>query len=245
MINNTLHYDTPEGIRLELVPVGITPRVMAWALDALVRAIMVFGLTLLSMSLGEAGIGLGLFGFFLIFWLYPVICEVFWHGQTIGKRTFKIRVCMDNGMPVGLQASMIRNLLIMADFLPFGFALGLISMLFFGHCKRLGDFVAGTIVVYETPKASQLDIAKAVPILPPMRLKLNEQQAILHFVERQDTLPPRRVAELSQILTPLMQSPQESPKSLDPTATIIGYANAITGADKVATPPNPQRNTPQ
>ena len=59
---------------------------------------------------------------------------------------------MDNGLPVTPAASMTRNLLRVADFLPFGYGFAIVSMLLRRDCKRLGDLAAATLVVHE-PRA--------------------------------------------------------------------------------------------
>ena len=61
---------------------------------------------------------------------------------------------MDNGLPVTPAASVARNLLRVADFLPFGYGFAIVSMLVRRDYKRLGDIAAATIVVHE-PRAAQ------------------------------------------------------------------------------------------
>lgn len=224
MITNTISYDTPEGIRLTLTPANFMLRGVAFLIDAIIRAVLMWGIVLVFATLGEFGFGLALVGLFVVFWLYPVFFEVFWGGQTLGKKMVKIRVCMDNGLPIGWQASMIRNLLILADFLPVVFFAGTASMLFSKQSKRLGDIVAGTVVVYAGESVEHFDIMPAAPILPPMRLTLAEQQAILHFVERQETFSSDRADELANLLSPLTQD-----SKLPIKQTLLGYANAIVG----------------
>lgn len=229
MINNTIHYDTPEGISLELVPASFVPRAAAWLIDAVVRGAIMLGCSLALALLGMTGYGLMMLVYFVVFWLYPVLFEVFRDGQTIGKKAMKLKVVMDNGLPISWQASMIRNLLILADFLPFGFFAGLLASLFNPQSKRLGDLVAGTLVVYTESQNDLPIIEPCPPILPPMVLSLSEQQAILMFAERSDSIAEQRRRELAEILTPLARHP-----SLAMADEILGYANAIIGADKVS-----------
>lgn len=239
-ITSTVSYDTPEGISLELVPASFVPRAMAWLVDALVRGLIIAICGIALTFLGLAGYGLMMLVYFVVFWFYPVLFEVFRGGQTIGKKTLKIRVCMDNGLPVSWQASMIRNLLIMADFLPFGFFAGLTTSLFSRQSKRLGDIVAGTMVVYETKQDDIPIIDARPPILPPMSLELTEQQAILMFVERADSIPEQRRLELANILMPLAGK-----KGAAMEEEIIGYANAIVGNDKTQQHSNKHHKSPK
>ena len=75
--------------------------------------------------------------------------ETIWNGQTPGKRAFGLRVVRDGGYPITFYASAIRNLIRIADFLPFGFAAGALTIFLQSEYKRLGDLVAGTIVIKE------------------------------------------------------------------------------------------------
>ena len=68
--------------------------------------------------------------------------------MTPGKKSQGIYVCHDDGTPITLSASMIRNLLRVADFLPFMYLVGVFSVLFNRKSQRIGDMVAGTMVVY-------------------------------------------------------------------------------------------------
>lgn len=222
MISNQLPFETPEGILLQLTPAGLVPRICAWGVDFLVRGLIVVVFLVIGAILGRSGFGLFLVVYFVVSWLYPVIFEVWRDGQTIGKRAFGIYVCMDNGMPVGLKASMTRNLLILADFLPMAFASGILSMLFSTGSKRLGDHLAGTLVVYQNNDTSPVLRLSGTPVLPPMVLDVDEQRAVLAFAERFDKLPKERADELAKLLAPLC-------KTDDPKTEILGFAKAILG----------------
>lgn len=222
MITNQYPTETPEGILLLLSPAGIVPRMFAWAIDFVVRAVIVATVLLITMFFAEAGFGVFLVMYFVVTWLYPVIFEVWRDGQTIGKRVFGLQVCMDNGMPIGLQASMIRNLLILADFLPMAFGAGILSMLFSANSKRLGDHVAGTLVVYRAKEQSLSLQLTASAVMPPMVLDLDEQKAVLAFAERLDSLPKERAGELANLLTPLCRTNNRINE-------VLGFAKAIVG----------------
>lgn len=207
---------------LTLIPAGVVVRGFAWLVDFLLRFFLCLLLLFVFSFFKEVGYGLSMLAYFFVVWLYPVLFEVLWGGQTIGKRIFKIRVCMDNGMPIGWQASMVRNLLLAADFLPFGFFAGIVSMLFSGNAKRLGDHVAGTMVVYVAQRATDRPMSDEPPVPLPMVLSLEEQQAVLSFAERYEDLPVARRQELAKILSPLT-------KDQNPSQAILGYAQTIIG----------------
>ncbi|MFW2176994.1 MULTISPECIES: RDD family protein [unclassified Moraxella] len=223
MIDNLIYQQTPEGVELSLMPAGILPRAGAWILDFCIRMGVLYALSLVFGMLGDVGMGLLLISYFLLDWFYPVFFEVFRQGQTIGKKQFGIQVCQDDGTPIRWQASMIRNLLRVADFLPFGYFSAIVSMLFNPSSKRLGDMVAGTLVVYVEDAELGYAIPVATAVALPMPLQLDEQQAILAFAERASQLPRQRANELAEILDGVAGYQRDMPSH------IIGYANQIIG----------------
>jgi len=86
---------------------------------------------------------------FLLFFGYYFIFEWLWDGQTPGKRYLGMRVTMANGLPLSMWPALIRNIVRLADFLPFGYGLGAAVCLTNGLNQRAGDLAAGTIVVRE------------------------------------------------------------------------------------------------
>lgn len=86
---------------------------------------------------------------FLINWGYFFVVEYFSGGKTIGKKMLGVRVIQENGHSLTLLSSLIRNLLRIIDSLPASYLLGIIMVFFHPSHKRLGDLVAGTIVVHE------------------------------------------------------------------------------------------------
>ena len=141
--------ETPEGIALWLRPAGVVPRFYAYLVDARDPVLLPRRLVSLprpcSVLFGE---GLALVLLFLLEWLYPVAFELSAGAATPGKRMLGLTVVMDSGLPITPAASLTRNLLRAADFLPSLYAFGLLSMLFRHDFKRLGDLAAGTLVVH-------------------------------------------------------------------------------------------------
>ena len=87
-------------------------------------------------------------------------------GATPGKRTMGLKVVMDNGLPVTPAASITRNLLRVADFLPLAFAAAAVSMLTRADGKRLGDIAAATLVVHQPRPAPKATLDMVTPIAP-------------------------------------------------------------------------------
>ena len=86
---------------------------------------------------------------FCIVWGYFALFEAYWHGQTPGKRAMKVRVIKDSGRQITLFEALARNLMRVIDYLPSLYLVGVITMLCNKRNQRLGDLVAGTIVVHE------------------------------------------------------------------------------------------------
>ena len=149
LVDNVAHYPTPEGLLLSLMPAGLLPRLSAWFIDLLIRGMIIIVISAAAAFLETAGTGIIAISYFLITWLYPVYFEVYRDGMTPGKKRQGIYVCHDDGTPISLSSSMTRNLLRVADFLPFGFGVGALTMMFTKRSQRIGDIVAGTLVVYQ------------------------------------------------------------------------------------------------
>ena len=160
---------TPEYVEFNFVLAGLMSRFLALIVDTVLSLIITVALSILVflfsllLSLGGAAVGgkgLGdqLFGlgfssafviWFLIDWGYMVLLEVAWNGQTVGKKMMGLRVIQDTGVRVGVYQSLLRNLVRPLDKLPILYLVGGTAALFSGSQQRLGDLLAGTIVVRE------------------------------------------------------------------------------------------------
>jgi uncharacterized RDD family membrane protein YckC len=161
-----LNVETPELVELRFPVAGIGSRFLAQLADVLLIAgfYILLGIVIAMAARGTSGsseasaamttadkwfaAGLIFINFMLI-WGYFSLFEGLWHGQTPGKRWMKLRVIKDSGRAITLFEAMARNLLRVVDSLPTLYLTGVITMLCNRSHKRLGDMVAGTIVVHE------------------------------------------------------------------------------------------------
>jgi uncharacterized RDD family membrane protein YckC len=226
MLDTTRRVATPEGIELTLRLAGPVPRALAWSVDLVLRAGVVLTVWMIAAYFGRAGIGVVLITSFFVEWLLPAWFEAAWGGQTPGKRLFGMAVLNDDGTPVRWPAALTRNLLRAADFLPFFYGVGLITMLVSRDFKRLGDLAAGTVVVYHGEKAETARaIPEAAPLAPPISLDPEEQRAVLELAERSTALTRERFEELAELPKPLVGNSEREAAA----AQMIGMANYLAG----------------
>ena len=142
----------------------------------------------------------------LLFDGYFILFEWLMHGQTPGKKAMKIRVMRDDGTPVTANEVLVRNILRLVDFLPFGYALGAVVMFPSPLSKRLGDLAAGTIVVKEGQldyRASADDKGRSLPVAVGAvnsELTMEERRVLTGFLRRRAELLPKARQELAERL---------------------------------------------
>jgi uncharacterized RDD family membrane protein YckC len=177
------HYiDTPEQVELAYSVAGVGSRFVAVLLDSLILFAFFFGelmaLILVRATLSTPGslsattqIWIGaivVFIDFVVGWGYFALFEAYWQGQTPGKRVMKVRVIKDSGRQITLFEALARNLLRVVDYLPGFYLVGLITMLCNKRSQRLGDLVAGTIVVHERMDEPSLLYQTSTTLVAPV-----------------------------------------------------------------------------
>ncbi len=159
-VDDKLTIETPEQTPLEFPLAGIGSRFLALAIDTLIQLgafallfILVMMVTAFNARFWPTGwtwtLAVALLIAFVIYYGYFALFESVWNGQTPGKRRAGIRVIRESGAPITPYDSVARNLLRIVDQLPSFYAVGIISVLLSSQNKRLGDYVAGTVVVVE------------------------------------------------------------------------------------------------
>ena len=181
LLNEEYTIDTPENVTFGYEVAGIGSRFIGVLVDTLIVIIAWMLLSIASflalvlatgvnnaINIGGSGSEQGWIGGiiaggyiilnFILFWGYFIVFEYIWNGQTPGKRVAKIRVLGLDGNPLTIMQNLVRNLVRIADFFPFAYAVGLVTMFFNRHARRLGDFAAGTIVVKDHGELSLSDL---------------------------------------------------------------------------------------
>ncbi len=124
--------------------------------------------------------------------LYFCLLEGFWNGQTLGKKAAGLRVRLADGTPVTPLAAAARNLLRPADMLPLPYFSGVVAMFLNPRLQRLGDLVAGTIVVHEPKRLPPVNLAPHRVGVHPLehlvgdlrKLTENEYYALRRYCDR-------------------------------------------------------------
>ena len=199
---------TPEAVALEFRTANLGSRILAYLIDmVVVVAGILVGLFAVAL-LGQASdvvvpdwVALTIVLVLLpAWWLgYFIAFETLWRGRTLGKAALGLRVVTKEGAPVRFRHAAIRGLLGLVDFLVLGGFLAVVFILFTRDNQRLGDLVAGTLVLRER---SALAAPAPVSFTPPPGLE--------HYTA---TLDPSGVGneEYQAVRTLLLRAPSLSP----------------------------------
>jgi uncharacterized membrane protein SpoIIM required for sporulation/uncharacterized RDD family membrane protein YckC len=215
----TVDVETPELVVLTYSIAGIGSRAMAAITDLLI--VLAASLLLGIVAVGVIAAG-GFAGFnvggswgmailvlvqFALLWGYYVLFEGLMDGQTPGKRLHRIRVVREGGYSVTFGASAVRNLIRVLDMQPlFLYLVGMISVLATRRGRRLGDIVAGTIVVREDARQAaeipSTTAATSATQASALHTQLSEDEYVVlrRFVERWASLEALKRAALAQQL---------------------------------------------
>jgi uncharacterized RDD family membrane protein YckC len=157
-IGDQLNIDTPELVAIELPLAGIGSRFIAILVDYLIWGFVFLILGLLAAIIIPAlhffggvsanwAIGITLLIVFLLQWGYFALFEAFGNGRTPGKRVAHIRVIHQSGRGINFVEALARNLVRFVDAAPSFYAVGVVAIFLSRRSQRLGDMVAGTLVV--------------------------------------------------------------------------------------------------
>jgi uncharacterized RDD family membrane protein YckC len=218
---------TPENIPLQMELAGLGSRFGALLLDIILICLVLIPLWLLIypvtlVALGASGLtsvmtAIFIIATFLFLFGHFIVFELIWNGQTPGKRFLGLRAIDDAGFPITIFQAATRNLLRLVDFLPMGYIAGALCAFFHVEYKRLGDIVAGTVVIKERgilradgapvmlsrPRPRSVRLAETV-LDPATHLSDPEKALLRRFVARRPELIPLDAELLAyRIIAPL------------------------------------------
>jgi uncharacterized RDD family membrane protein YckC len=198
-----------EGVRLALRPAGIGSRTIAAAVDAALQLVALLILVLIDSAAAGAADPAALTALLitesvLVLAGYPIVMEWSTRGRTLGKIWLGLRVVRDDGGPIGFRHALVRGLagLILEKpglLFPLTTVAGLVTMSSSQREKRLGDMMAGTVVLNEhsAPQALATPPAWVPPALQPWVLSLD-----LHRLDDRLALAVRQFAGRAYAMTP-------------------------------------------
>jgi len=199
--------ETPEQVALELPIAGIGSRFLAVAIDTLLQIALAIG-TVLALGYGARmlpdavprfftllGPAAAILVLFCIYWGYFAFFEIIWSGRTPGKRLAHVRVVKESGRAITAYDAIARNVLRAIDFLPVMYGVGVLVMMLNRQSRRIGDYVAGTIVVHDRrARAAPLPRApvRAVDISAEKLAQMGDDELSLieAYLQRRDDLDP-------------------------------------------------------
>ncbi|HEY8461806.1 MAG TPA: RDD family protein [Blastocatellia bacterium] len=242
MTDETLVIETPEHVELQFSLATIGNRFLACAVDHIIQVFLSIIIYVVArimspqlrsaeeMIFFSAGKEINLWivaatiiATFLIFFGYFIFFETVWSGQTPGKRWLKLRVIQEDGRPINFFAALARNLIRFADMIvpPF-YSVGIVSVFASARAKRLGDYVANTVVVKEraaeAPKFDEVFESEVIDsahrrVAPPVDFQgdvravtSSEILAVEGFLRRRYDIPERPRMWLAwRIAMPLLE----------------------------------------
>ena len=143
---------TPEAVVLDVETAGFASRVLAGLIDLAIQVMALFFLSILfGLAIGGDDSGLVTafaIAFFIVLFGYPIAFETLTRGRTPGKMALGIRAVTDAGAPIRLREATLRAMGGVVDkVLPPGGVTGALFVLLTPRHQRIGDLIAGTIVI--------------------------------------------------------------------------------------------------
>lgn len=200
---------------LDFETAGLASRLLSGLIDVAIQLVLLVVVLMAGAAAAEAATGGGgvvavvYLGIFLVVFGYPAALETLWRGRTPGKAAMGLRVVTANGLPVRFRHAAIRSIMGIVDKWTAGGSISVIAVLLTRRNQRLGDIVAGTIVLRERRSTRTQG---PVHFAPPRGLEAycsrldvtgltqRDYVAIRSFLLRAHTLPPAARTSLSRSL---------------------------------------------
>ncbi|MCL2480076.1 MAG: RDD family protein [Spirochaetaceae bacterium] len=234
--DTSLSVQTPEGIEFILYPAGFLIRACSYSIDFAIQLIFIITAALTINSLiAIVGTWLWMLILFGVSWFYHVICEIFFKGQSLGKKILGLRVVRSDGSPINPGASFLRNLLRFADTFLFLYIIALICMSASNGFRRLGDWAADTLVIYTTNSLSnsrRFDmswLSRYETVTPSKGLSYEEKQTILMFARRYPLMSKARADEIAGSYAHIFQNREQIAANCSDSEYLLGIAKKLSG----------------
>jgi uncharacterized RDD family membrane protein YckC len=222
---STIHVQTAQNVALEYEVASVGDRILAQLLDWLVlllfSVVVNFLIEKATSSQDERRILLMLL-IALPWLLYQPLCEIFFNGQSIGKRARQIKVTRRDGLRPHLGDYLLRWLLGLLEVSASFGSIATVAVLLNGHGQRLGDMAANTMVVSLRPAPATgslplADLPAGYMVVFPQVSTLSDQdinlvRRLMHqALKRNNYMLLHEVANKVKALTSIQTDLQDEP----------------------------------
>ena len=221
---STIRIQTTQNVTLEYEIASVGDRIVASLIDYSLYATWFVAWNMLNVKLGIVSRPVSSFIAALPTTFYFLACEVFFNGQTLGKKAMHLRVVRVDGTRVGLGDYLLRWLLRPVEILMTLGILALIVILLNGRGQRLGDLAAGTTVIslkkrpdYNSPMAVDMAaIANYQPVFAQAAALSDHDVALIrkllyHGAKQENYLLLNEVANKVKAITGIYTDLQDGP----------------------------------
>ncbi len=146
-----INIQTTQNIEIVHNIAGIGDRVLATILDIIFMISYAIIMTGSLSFIGLKGAATTIIFIAIPISFYHLVCEIFFDGQSLGKKILKIRVMMLNGSQPAYVSYFLRWILRIVDISVSMGAIGILTIIFSRKGQRLGDIAAGTTVIKRSP----------------------------------------------------------------------------------------------
>ena len=166
---SSIKITTSQNIDIEYELASLGERIAGAILDDLIKYAYIFLLVVMSVYTHFADTleAVYIIIIFLPYCFYTLASEIFMNGQTLGKRILNIRVVSLDGGQATTGQYVIRWLFMPIDFYFTFYSCAVLTVAFSTRHQRLGDMIAGTIVIKTTPRVSFQQTVFVPPVQIP------------------------------------------------------------------------------
>lgn len=225
---------TGDAVLLDLRTASFAVRMVSAAIDgALQLAILIGGVVALAWTAARADLDEGLIAAAVLVMSvtayvgYPVLSELLLRGRSVGRLVMGTRVVRDDGGPAHLRQSLIRAVMAMLEIWSTAGTLALTSSVIDRRSRRIGDLLAGTMVIQERMRtieprrpAVPVDLQQWAGSADVGRLPVTLMADIRSFLPRTEQTNPesRRLLSRDLVQRTLPHVAPAPPPGTDPEA---------------------------
>ena len=205
---------TGDAVLLDLRTASFAVRMLSAVIDGALQLVLLVGGTIglvwaaARAELDDGFVTAGILGMSVLAYVgYPVLCELLLRGRSVGRLVMGTRVVRDDGGPVHVRQSLIRAVMAMFEIWSTSGAVALTCSVIDRRSRRVGDLLAGTMVIQErmrTLSPDRLEIPAALQDWAQGadvgRLPLTLMQDIRSFLPRATTINAESRRQLSRDL---------------------------------------------